>query len=157
MKKRNFVNVNINPCKMCMAHVSPGDVRHIKAMLRAFGLDAVIFPDISNTFDAPFSRDFQRIPKGGTTQADIAAMAGARATLEIGLTVPDPISPGKFLEDRFGVPLLRCPIPIGLANTDTFMRTLAQLAGRPVPARFPEAPDAGDPAQRTPAAPGCAP
>lgn len=121
-----------------MAHVSPGDVRNIKAILRAFGLDAIIFPDISNTFDAPFSRDFHRIPKGGTPHADIVAMAGARATLEIGVTIPDQLSPGKYLEDQFGVPLFRCPIPIGMAHCDAFMETLAKLAQRPVPDEFHE-------------------
>ncbi len=121
-----------------MPHVSPGDVRNIKAILRGFGIDAIVFPDISNTFDAPFSRDFSRIPKGGTSRADIASMGGARATLEIGATIPAQFSPGRYLEDHFGVPLLRCPIPIGVANCDAFMRVLSQLAQRPAPEQHVE-------------------
>ncbi|WP_027192256.1 nitrogenase component 1 [Fundidesulfovibrio putealis] len=121
-----------------MAHVSPGDVRNIKSMLQAFGIDAIMFPDISTTFDAPFSRDFSRIPKGGTPHADIAAMSGARATIEIGAAIPEQISPGRYLEDQFGVPLVRSPIPIGVAHCDSFMQVLSSLSGRATPVQFQE-------------------
>jgi nitrogenase molybdenum-iron protein NifN len=127
-----------NRVNVVMAHVSPGDVRNIKAILKMFGIDAIMFPDISNTFDAPFSRDFRRLPKGGTPYSDIAAMAGAKATIEIGATIPEHLSPGKYLENQFGVPLLRCPIPIGIEHCDTFMLILAQISERPVPEQYIE-------------------
>lgn len=116
-----------------MAHISPGDVRNIKGILNRFGLDCIVFPDISNTFDAPFSKNFKRIPDGGTPLEEIEAMAGARATIEIGAAVPPGLSPGKYLEDEFGVPLYRCAIPTGIENCDSFVEVLSELSQRPVP------------------------
>lgn len=113
-----------------MGHVSPGDVRNIKGLLELFGIDHVLLPDISRTFDAPFSHEFRRIPEGGTRYGDIVGMAGARATLELGVTIPEAISPGKYLEKEYGIPLYRTPLPIGLENTDAFVRILEELSGR---------------------------
>lgn len=121
-----------------MAHVSPGDVRNIKAILGSFGIDYIMLPDISTTFDAPFSREFSRIPPGGTVYEDIESMGGSRATLEIGVTVPASLSPGKYLENEFAVPLYRCPIPIGVENCDALMKMLTEISGRWVPSTFVE-------------------
>jgi nitrogenase molybdenum-iron protein alpha/beta subunit len=119
-----------------MAHTSPGDVRNVKGILESFGIDYVMLPDISDTFDAPFSTEFKRIPAGGTAHRDIEVMAGAEATVEIGVTVPAGLSPGKYIEDRFGVPLHRCAIPMGVKNCDDFMRILSEISHKPVPPKL---------------------
>jgi nitrogenase molybdenum-iron protein NifN len=111
-------------------------VRNIKSILERFDIDYIMLPDISTTFDAPFAREFSRIPPGGTTYEDIELMGGAKATLEIGVTVPMALSPGKYIEDEFGVPLHRCAIPIGVENCDSFMKTLAEVSQRSVPSTF---------------------
>ena len=121
-----------------MAHLSPGDVRNIKGILKSFEIDSIILPDISNTFDAPFSQKFKRIPEGGTTYNDIEMMAGARATVEIGVAIPENLSPGKYLEDQFGIPLYRCPIPMGIAHCDAFMKILSEISGLPIPIQHME-------------------
>jgi nitrogenase molybdenum-iron protein NifN len=121
-----------------MSHISPGDVRNMKDMLEAFGIDYIMLPDISSTFDAPFSREFHRIPKGGTRYRDIEMMASAKATIEIGVTIPRNISPGKYLEHEFGVPYHHCPIPIGIENTDLFINLLSELSRRPIPKKMME-------------------
>jgi nitrogenase molybdenum-iron protein NifN len=59
-------------------------------------------------------------------------MPGARATIQFGLTCPDELSPGKYLEQEFGVPLINLPLPIGLENTDRFIHALRQIGGRPL-------------------------
>jgi nitrogenase molybdenum-iron protein alpha/beta subunit len=121
-----------------MAHVSPGDVRNVKGILESFHIDYVMLPDISHTFDAPFTREFRRVPPGGTAYKDIELMGGAKATLEIGVTVPSGLSPGRYLEDEFGVPLHRCAIPMGVENSDSLMRILSEVSRRPVPSKFVE-------------------
>ena len=119
-----------------MAHTSPGDVRNIKGILESFGIDYIMLPDISDTLDAPFSREFKRIPEGGTAYKDIEMMAGAKATVEIGVTIPVSLSPGKYIEDQFGVPLYRCAIPMGVKNCDSFMKILSEVSAKPVPSMF---------------------
>lgn len=121
--------VNIIPAPM-----SPGEIRSIKRILEAFELDYILFPDISETLDAPFREEYVKLQPGGTAQGDIETTAGAAATIEMGLTVPDELSPGKYLQEKFGVPLYKCAIPVGLESTDAFVRILSTVSGRPIPA-----------------------
>jgi len=114
-------------------NISPADIREIKRILDLMGLEYTLLPDYSLTLDRPFGGRYQKIAPGGTPTAEIARMAGARATIQFGLTCPDSLSPGLFLEQQFGVPLINLPLPIGLESTDLFVRTLKEIGGRPVP------------------------
>lgn len=127
-----------NRVNVIMAHLSPGDVRNIKSIFDAFELDYILLPDISDTLDSPFSNDFKRIPRGGTRYESIEKMAGAAATIEIGFTVPEKISPGYYLMAEYGIPLYRSPIPIGIENTDIFMSILSDITQRQIPRQFIE-------------------
>ncbi|OCL27249.1 nitrogenase [Orenia metallireducens] len=110
-------------------NLTPGDIRRIKDILESFSISYNLLPDISETLDAPYSKDYQKLPEGGTTIEDIESMGGAKATIELGVLVDDNISPGKFLEDEFGVPLYRAPLPTGLANVDKFISLLSEITG----------------------------
>lgn len=127
-----------NKINVIASHMSPGDVRNIKSILEAFEIDYILLPDISNTLDAPFSKEYSRIQKGGTTLEDISIMAGVRATLEISSTVSDELSPGQYLKDTYNIPLYKCPIPIGLENTDILMNILSRISNKPIPEKFTE-------------------
>ncbi len=60
-------------------------------------------------------------------------MPGAAATLQMGLTVDEKYSPGKYLAENYGVPLYNLPIPIGLENTDLFFHALSEVTGKAIP------------------------
>ena len=60
-------------------------------------------------------------------------MPGAPVTIQFGMTCPDALSPGLFLEQQFGVKLINLPIPIGLDNMDQFIAALSSIRGRSVP------------------------
>ena len=122
-----------NKINIVASMMSPADVRNIKGMMDAMGIEYILLPDISDTLDAPYKKDFRNIPEGGTKIEDIEDMAGALATLEIGMTVPDSVSPGKYLEETFGVPLYRCSIPIGIQLTDRFLELLKSISCKQVP------------------------
>ena len=114
-------------------HISPADIREIKRVFDLMGLEYTLLPDYSMTLDRPYGGRYQKIPPGGTSTGDIAAMSGARATVQFGLTCPDALSPGLYLQQQYGVPLINLPLPIGLLNTDRLMETLQELSGRPLP------------------------
>jgi len=116
-----------------MGSMNPGDVRNIKRILDSFNIDYTMFPDVSDTLDAPYRKEYKRIPDGGTKLEDIEKMAGAKATVEIGLTVPDKLSPGLYLEKVFGVPLYRCAMPVGIHATDAFIDILRKISGKEMP------------------------
>jgi len=114
-------------------HISPADIREIKRILELFGMQYTLIPDYSITLDHPYGGHYQKIPIGGTSTADIAAMPGAPVTIQFGMTCLDALSPGRYLEQEFGVRLINLPIPIGLDNVDQFIATLSSISGRPVP------------------------
>ncbi|MDR3588805.1 MAG: nitrogenase component 1 [Negativicutes bacterium] len=113
--------------------ISPADIREIKRLLALMDIQYTLCPDFSDTLDRPYLPTYSKMPPGGTAIADIRAMAGAAATIEMGLTVDDAHSPGRFLADQHGVPLYKVPIPIGLGNCDRFFAALTAITGKTVP------------------------
>lgn len=114
-------------------HISPADIREIKRILGLMDIEYTLIPDYSMALDRPYGGRYQKIPPGGTGTEEIARMPGAPATIQFGPTCPDSLSPGLFLQQKFGVPLINLPLPIGLANTDRFVEVLQEQSGRPVP------------------------
>nr|WP_321349601.1 nitrogenase component 1 [uncultured Methanoregula sp.] len=114
-------------------HISPADIREIKRILSLMGLAYTLIPDYSMTLDRPYGGKYQKIPSGGTQPAEIAAMPGAPLTIQFGETCPDELSPGLWLQQEYGVPLVNLPLPIGLQATDRLMELLQKLSGRSLP------------------------
>lgn len=125
-KKINIIAANLNP----------GDIRNIKFILEAIGIEYILLPDVSNTLDGPHNKEYERIPEGGTKISDIKDMANSMATIEMGMTIDEEDSPGKYLEEKYGVPLYKCGIPIGLRNTDEFLSLLSAIGGKELPEIF---------------------
>jgi len=120
--ERDYVNI-------VLPSASPADVREIKRVVALMGLKATVLPDVSMTLDRPFGGQYTRIAPGGTTVEEISRMPGARCTIEFGRTCADAMSPGRLLEERYGTPLVRLPLPIGLDATDALVDALEELGG----------------------------
>ncbi|MBE0068913.1 nitrogenase component 1 [Thermoanaerobacterium thermosaccharolyticum] len=112
-------------------NISTADLREIKRLLELMKIPYILFPDYSDTLDSPFNFPYKKIPDGGTKISDIMSMGGSIATIEIGINYEE--IPGKYLQDRFDVPLYKVPIPIGLRNTDRFLKLLNEITGNPIP------------------------
>lgn len=125
-EKHNRVNVII-------PSISPADIRELKRIITQLGIEPILLSDISDTMDRPYERPYSKVAKAGTRIDDIRAMPGAAATIELGVTVPDAYSPGLYLQETFGVPLYRLPLPVGVEATDAFVTTLKLLSGAVVP------------------------
>jgi nitrogenase molybdenum-iron protein NifN len=127
-KKHNKINI------ITGYFLSPAEIREIKNMLKIFGVEAIILPDYSETLDAPYyGKKYKRIPSGGTKIIDIEKMSGSLATIELGVLLDDKKSPGKYIEDIFGVKLYRLPLPIGLKNSDKFIKLLSKIFNKQIP------------------------
>ncbi len=115
--------------------VSPADIRYVKEILHDFDLPGVVLPDISETLDGPAQAEYSELPAGGTPLAGIRAMGSARASIEWSRTLADRLSPGRHLEEKFGVPLHRLGIPLGISESDRFFEILGNLSNRPMPSK----------------------
>ncbi|MFH0781968.1 MAG: nitrogenase component 1 [Pseudomonadota bacterium] len=114
--------------------ISPADIRYLREVCRDFAIDATILPDYSDTLDGPALNDYPLIPEGGTKLSAIRTMGGARATLELGATLPD-VTGGTVLRDRHSTPLHRTGLPVGIRATDAFFEILTEITGRAMPER----------------------
>ena len=126
-----------NVVNIITGHLSAADTRALKLLLDASGLEYVLLPDLSQNLDGGHEDDYNRLPQYGTTLARIGLMAGARMTLELAPFCPDGYSPGAYLRDTYGVPLLRMNLPVGLRDTDAFIATL-EARGGAIPATVRE-------------------
>jgi len=125
-EKNNKINIII-------PNMSPADIRELKRILAEMKIEYVLCPDFSDTLDRPFERPYTKMSDGGTKLSNIKEMGGGLATIQMGVTIDDNISPGKYLEEEFGVPLYNIPIPIGVENTDTFLNTLVKITSKAIP------------------------
>lgn len=113
--------------------ISPADIRHLKELCDAFGINSVILPDISETLDGTAKEEYEPIPTGGTPLEAIRTMSGAAGTIELGRTIPEANSGGTSLKKRFGVPCHKVGLPIGIRESDAFFAALEDISGISMP------------------------
>ncbi len=111
-----------------------GDLEYLKSLIEAFGFDAVMMPDISDSLDGHLTDDdFTPVTTGGTPVEAFSQLGSARATLVIGRSVN---KAADLLQNLTGVEDFRFDHLMGLEATDRLIQTLHQLSGNPVPRRI---------------------
>ncbi len=112
--------------------INPGDIRELKNMLRIMNVQSIFLSDISETLDSPILPGGHKplLPEGGTKLSDIADSANSPGTIAICRTAG---SAAVFLKNKFNVPVVLDPAPIGVANTDRFVQNISSLRGVPIP------------------------
>lgn len=110
--------------------VNPGDVTALKHLLTEMDVEATVLFEIED-FDSPLMPSGNHVSHGNTTIADLVDTANATATLA--LNRYEGAKAARYLEDKFQVPAVIGPTPIGIRNTDTFLHTLKTLTGKPIP------------------------
>jgi len=115
-------------------HLTPGDVEELKDLIAAFGLDAIVLPDLSDSLDGHLAPgDHSNVTTGGTPVADIQAMGDSAATLVVGTAMT---GAADVLAHRTGVPDFRFAHAMGLQAVDAIVAALAEISGRPVPRKI---------------------
>jgi nitrogenase molybdenum-iron protein NifN len=127
-RRKKQVNV------LCASMLTPGDTEAIREWIEAFGLRAVMLPDIGDSLDGHLvDAETTPLTLGGTPKSEIAAMGESSATLVIGRSLA---KAADLLKQRTGVPDFRFDHLLGLDACDAFTMTLAEISGQPVPARI---------------------
>jgi nitrogenase molybdenum-iron protein beta chain len=113
--------------------VTPGDIRELKHILRLMDIEAITLFDISGTLDCPLRlpQSMPYYPKGGTKLDEIADMANSIVTFA--LSADEGAAGATYLERRFKIPAVICSIPLGVHNTDVFVKKLAEVTGKHIP------------------------
>jgi nitrogenase molybdenum-iron protein alpha/beta subunit/MoaA/NifB/PqqE/SkfB family radical SAM enzyme len=109
--------------------LSPADCRLLRSLLDSMGLEYILLPDLSENLDGVHVERYERLKVGGTSMTDISKMSGARYTIELSLFNDEKFSPGRYLEEHYGVPLVKMALPVGIRDTDAFIGKLVTLGG----------------------------
>jgi nitrogenase molybdenum-iron protein beta chain len=114
--------------------VNPGDIREIKHIMALLGIEGVMLTDTSDPFDSPLRPSVTPtkpyFPKGGTTVDEIRDSANSKGTIALCKYAG---SAANSLEKKHNVPAIIESPPIGLQNTDQFLRNLKTLTGCEIP------------------------
>lgn len=113
--------------------VNPGDVREIKHIMNLMDIEGIVLTDISDPFDSPLRPSTAELkpyyPKGGTTVEEITDSANSTGTISLTKYAG---SGAISLEKKYNIPAELGPIPIGVQNTDQFLRNLKKLTGQDI-------------------------
>lgn len=115
------------------SHLSPGDIDELREIIESFGLAPIVLPDISGSLDGHIAPDWRGTTLGGTTLEQIRAAGASAFTLGVGEQTREA---AQALQDIAGTPFEVFERLTGLETNDRFLLRLAQIAGRPVPARY---------------------
>ncbi|GAB6126223.1 Fe-only nitrogenase subunit beta [Humidesulfovibrio idahonensis] len=110
--------------------VNPGDVTALKHLLAEMGIDATVLFEIE-AFDSPIMPSGNHVSHGDTTIEDLTGTANALGTLA--LNRYEGGKAAEYLANEFDIPTIIGPTPIGIRNTDTFLKNLKTLTGKPIP------------------------
>jgi nitrogenase molybdenum-iron protein NifN len=113
--------------------VSPEDLRYLRELAMAFGIEIIMLPDYSDTLDGESWSEFHRIPAGGTTLFDIARTGSAQVSIAFGRIAARQPSAAAYLKEMLDVPALFPGLPIGIDATDEFCQTLKKFSGNVIP------------------------
>jgi len=109
------------------SHLTPAEVEELVRMIRAFGLEPIVLPDLSGSLDGHVSDDWRGTSLGGTTLQDIESMSRSAFTLAVGESMR---RAANILEERAFVPCRVFQSVTGLKPVDAFVRTLMELSGQ---------------------------
>ena len=113
--------------------LTPGDVQAVKDMMTAFGLKAVVVPDLSLSLDGHLSDGYSTVTTGGTAVDELRSLPQSCFTLALGHTMT---TAAEILQQRFGTEFAVFNSLTGLGAVDGFLQTLADISGQPIPDRY---------------------
>lgn len=115
------------------SHLSPGDIDELREMIEAFGLSVIVLPDISGSLDGHIPPDWRGTTLGGTTLEQIRAAGASAFTIGVGEQMREG---AEALQGIVGTPFEIFERLTGLEVNDRLLQRLAQISGRPVPAKY---------------------
>ncbi|MDJ0725078.1 MAG: nitrogenase iron-molybdenum cofactor biosynthesis protein NifN [Prochloraceae cyanobacterium] len=124
----NIASVHTQPQITILAGslLSPGDVREIKEIVKAFGFHPLVLPDLSESLDGHLRDEkYSGVSCGGTSLEDLTRLSDSIFTVAIGESMR---SAAETLKTKFGIEYRLFPRLAGLEAVDQFIWQLAQLA-----------------------------
>lgn len=136
-----ITNIPMNTVKnskinIITGYLSPADTRYLKELLSLFRIDYILLPDLSENLDRGYYETYEKLPQEGTSIEELKQMAGAKLTIELSSFSEETFSVGRYLESYYGVPYIRCNLPVGLRDNDALIKLLSEVTHREIPEKL---------------------
>ncbi|SOC07884.1 nitrogenase iron-molybdenum cofactor biosynthesis protein NifN [Rhodobacter maris] len=112
------------------SHLTPAEIDELVRLIRAFGLNPLVLPDISTSLDGHLAEDWSGCSLGGTPIDRIADVTRSAFTLAVGEQMR---GAAQIIEEKASVPYRVFPSLTGLKAVDAFVRVLMELSGTQTP------------------------
>ncbi|TCK62258.1 nitrogenase iron-molybdenum cofactor biosynthesis protein NifN [Seleniivibrio woodruffii] len=122
-KTRKMVNI------LAGMHLTAGDIDWLRRVFEAFGLDVIVFPDLSSSMGGQVNH-FYGLPEEGTSADMIKNMAHADFSIVIGGSME---ASADILLERCTVPYKKFDTLTGLEASDEFISWLMDYTGKQAP------------------------
>lgn len=119
-----------NKINIITGNLSPADCQQVKNLLKDLNSESIILTDNSENLDAPLTEETLSLYNGGTSMEEIEDTANSLGTISLSKHVD---SAAVFLEKKFGVRSISGAFPVGLENTDEFVKSVCRLADLDIP------------------------
>jgi nitrogenase molybdenum-iron protein beta chain len=116
--------------------VNPSDMREVKRLMKAMGIEYIMFPDTSGVLDTAITGKYEMYPYGGTKIEDLIDAGNSKATIALGSFASADAS--YELDKKCKVPASVLKTPIGVEATDKFLMELSRLTGKEIPYELEE-------------------
>ena len=130
-KKKSGRHINLFP-----GMYSPAELRYLKSIFRDFNLELVLLPDYSETLDGHLWKEYNPLPRGGTSLQQITSSGDAKCSILFHGIHDSACDAGTYLEKNFYVPAFRIRPPYGIKDTDSFFSLLDSLSSLPIPPNY---------------------
>lgn len=111
--------------------VNPGDMREMKRLTEAMGVEYIMFPDTSGVVDSPMTGEFEMYPEGGTTVEQLKDTGNSQVSLALGRFASSDAA--DLLTKKCNVPAVILKTPIGIKATDALLMTLRTTFAHEIP------------------------
>ncbi|AEH07082.1 nitrogenase component 1 [Methanothermococcus okinawensis] len=108
--------------------VNPGDVHELEHIFKTLNIKYNLLTDIK-ALDRPLILPKEEYPKCNTTVDNIKNAINSKATISFGI---EGVDGGKYLK-KFGVASYNLKYPIGVKNTDDFIKILSEIFSTEIP------------------------
>jgi len=108
----------------------PANIREVKRMLKAFGIEATILADTSDVVDSPNTGDYQLYPAGTPLEE---ALDAQNASATLALQRYSTLKTLEWVSQNWAQQKTLALRPIGVKGTDAFMEALSEITGKPIP------------------------
>ncbi|MDO6762229.1 nitrogenase iron-molybdenum cofactor biosynthesis protein NifN [Agarivorans sp. 1_MG-2023] len=115
----------------CSVALTSADCELIERYCSAFGFNAVLLPNLSDSLDGHLAdEDFSNTSTGGTGVNQITSMVNSVASLVLGESL---LPAAKLLQEHYAVPYHSLGLVMGLEKSDKLVMLLSRLSNQAVP------------------------